>query len=332
MTARRTETRPIHVREIVVSDVRDVSPGMRRVGFTGPGLRAHSYRGMPVPVFESMGFDDDVRLVFPDPVTGSRPRPEPDGRGGYAWTHEARNLGRAYTVRAWDGRAGRLVIDFARHEAGLAEDWVAHAVPGDALWMAGPRTCSEMPHAHDRLILVGDATALPAMERAVETASGDHDVTVICAVPDGEYVPRTGVGAYAGIHWVRMDRGEDVVAVLGRLGIDRDRTYLWGAGESGMLRRVRAAAKAAGLGREDSEFTGYWRRRSAAGETLPLPALQLLDAIGTRPADAGAAADAAGLSADQAVLALRLLWDRGLVTEHEGCWVLTEAGRERADG
>ena len=64
--SRDTDIYPISLRELEVVRVEDVTPGMRRVTFGGPGLHAHTRDGVAVPALVSDGFDDDIRIIFPD--------------------------------------------------------------------------------------------------------------------------------------------------------------------------------------------------------------------------------------------------------------------------
>lgn len=48
---------------------------MRRITLSGEQLQEHERDGISVPSLLSHGFDDDVRLIFPDPETGERPHP-----------------------------------------------------------------------------------------------------------------------------------------------------------------------------------------------------------------------------------------------------------------
>ena len=164
-SSRPHDIHPISIRELEVIRSEDLTPGMRRVVLGGPGLRAHIRDGHEMPEFISDGFDDDVRIIFPDPVTGSRPYPPPGGDGRLKWNDEVNRLFRTYTVRKYDADAGEVSIDFARHGRGLAEGWAIAAAPGAKVWVAGPKRCGALPIHADHLVLVGDMTALPAIGR-----------------------------------------------------------------------------------------------------------------------------------------------------------------------
>lgn len=73
---RNMQMHPIVVRELEVLRVEDITSGMRRIIFGGSQLQAHDFGPHRIDRLHSTGFDDDVRLIFPDPATGERPRPQ----------------------------------------------------------------------------------------------------------------------------------------------------------------------------------------------------------------------------------------------------------------
>ena len=83
--------------------------------------------------FNSLGFDDHVKLFFPDGTTNAEGAPD--------------MLSRDFTPRRYDAAANTLEIDFAIHDAGPATRWAAQAKPGDALTLGGPRGSFIIPTA-----------------------------------------------------------------------------------------------------------------------------------------------------------------------------------------
>ncbi len=106
--SRSREIYPISYRELYVEDIEDISPSMRRITFSGEQLQEHERDGISVPSLLSHGFDDDVRLIFPDPETGERPHPIAQNDGNLLWPETVKNLFRTYTVRYFDAVNGRL--------------------------------------------------------------------------------------------------------------------------------------------------------------------------------------------------------------------------------
>jgi len=294
--SRDTDIYPISLRELEVLRVEDVTPSMRRITFGGPGLLTHIRDGEEVPALVSDGFDDDVRLILPDPDTGGRPRPRSLGDGRLEWTEQVNDLFRTYTVRKWTpdaGRYGELVIDFARHGSGLAESWSAEAQPGDLVYVAGPKNCGSHPSHTDWLLLIGDETALPAIGRCLEECPAGHPVTAVVEVPSRADIQEISTGAALDMHWVVRDEGGDFTDEILRLGRAGNRLpsgtpFIWAAGEAGRLKKIRAFARRSGVPREHVQITGYWRRNDStgadgAGTSSVAPLMQLYEMADITP-------------------------------------------------
>lgn len=290
--SRDTDIYPITMRELEVLRIEDVTPGMRRVVFGGAGLQAHTRDGEEVPAIVSDGFDDDMRMIFPHPVTGERPYPVSLGDGRLDWTAEVNELFRTYTVRKWDPEAGdfgELVVDFARHGAGLAEGWSAAASVGDRVFAAGPKNCASLPVHTDWLLLIGDETALPAIGRCLEETPAGHRVVAVVEVAERADIQsdltEVACAASLDLRWVVRAEGGDFTEVVAALRDEEDvlpegTPFVWAGGEAGRLKAVRRFVKELGVPREHVQITGYWRRNDAvAAET------DAGDAVG---ADAGA--------------------------------------------
>ncbi|MCX7444949.1 siderophore-interacting protein [Corynebacterium sp. P7003] len=278
-SSRSRDIHPISVRELEVLRIEDVTPGMRRVILGGPGLRRHIRDGCEMPDFTSDGFDDDVRIIFPDPVTGSRPYPPPLGDGRLRWNEEVNRLFRTYTVRRFDPDAGEFTVDFARHGRGLAEGWALSVVPGAKVWVAGPKRCGALPVHTDHLILAGDETALPAIGRCLEELPAGTRATALVEVAERCDVQRIATCADVDLRWIVRAEGGDLVEDFGNLEWPGGRVYVWCAGEAGRLRGLRRTIGGWGVDPADRELTGYWREQGdgdGGGGAAPLHALARL--------------------------------------------------------
>lgn len=279
--SRDTDIYPITMRELEVLGVEDVSPNMRRIVFGGEGLHAHERDGETVPAIVSDGFDDDMRMIFPHPETSERPYPVSLGDGRLDWTAEVNELFRTYTVRRWSpdaGDHGELVVDFARHGAGLAEGWSSTAGIGDKVYAAGPKNCASLPVHTDWLLLIGDETALPAIGRCLEEVPAGHRVLAIVEVPDRADI-QDDLGQVAcadtlDLRWVVRAEGGDFTAEVdalasGDTALPEGTPFVWAGGEAGRLKKVRSFIKTAGVPREHVQVTGYWRKVEAPQPATP---------------------------------------------------------------
>ncbi|MBK4148231.1 siderophore-interacting protein [Corynebacterium macginleyi] len=267
--SRNKEIYPISYRELYVENIEDISPAMRRITFSGEQLQEHDRDGIFVPSLVSNGFDDDVRLIFPDPETGERPHPIAQDNGNLLWPETVKNLFRTYTVRHFDAVGGQLVIDFARHGEGLAENWSQNARIGDAIFVAGPKSCAQLPTHTDWLFLAGDETALPAIGRCLETPPTGHEAIAVIEVPTTADIQNLEISDSVQIHWAIRDQGEDFVEKTCGLFeqpanslLPGGEAYVWAAGEASRLKPLRRLFKASGIAPEHQEITGYWRRTS----------------------------------------------------------------------
>src|ERR1700744_347397 len=111
-------------RTLTIKQVDKIAAHMIRVTLTGD-----------LEGFKSLGFDDHVKLFFPDGTTNAEGAPT--------------MLGRDFTPRRYDAAADTLEIDFAIHDAGPATRWAAQAKPGDTLVLGGPRGSFIIPTAYD---------------------------------------------------------------------------------------------------------------------------------------------------------------------------------------
>ena len=142
-------------------DIKKLTPHMTRVTLGGDELAG----------FVSLGFDDHIKLFFPEAVSDER-----DVNG------EPKPVSRDYTPRRYDAAANTLEIDFALHEAGPATRWAEQARPGDVLNIGGPRGSLVIPTGFDWHLLIGDDTALPAIGRRLAELPQNARAVVLAEV------------------------------------------------------------------------------------------------------------------------------------------------------
>lgn len=245
---------------LTVRRTESLSASMRRVVVGGAALAGFS----PSPCADSY-----VKVVFVHP---DAPRPLPRGdddrvdleavRAALPPEHAPRI--RSYTVRAFDPVALELTLDFVVHGVeGIAGPWAASAGPGDELLLMGPGGgYSPDPHA-ERHLLVGDASALPAIAVALEqlpaTALGHvvvevHDVRDEIALSVPPAVSLTYVHQGDGIPGARL---VDTVRALP--WVDGD-LQAFVHGEAGAVKELRRYLRTErGMTMDRLSISGYWR-------------------------------------------------------------------------
>lgn len=184
---------------------------------------------------------------------------------------EERNVLRTYTPAAI--RDGEIDVDFVIHEpAGPASAWALTARPGDELVITGPDTragwtgygiCWAPGTARD-LLIAGDETAFPAIRNILATLGPDVRAQVFAEVGDPAD-DLLGAPAADGVTIRVVVRGavhgqaleEAVRAWPGPAGDD---LYVWLAGESGSVTRIRQhLTRERGVAKDRIAFLGYWK-------------------------------------------------------------------------
>ncbi|MEH3087846.1 MAG: siderophore-interacting protein [Xylophilus ampelinus] len=250
----------LRFRLLDVVAVRRLTPRMIRVTLGGAALDG----------FRSPGFDDHVKLFFPDPATGRLVLPTAGPDGPVPPADGATPTMRDYTPRRHDAAAGTLDIDFAVHDAGPATTWAAQAAPGQRLGVGGPRGSFLVPTDYAGHLLVGDETALPAIARRLEELPAGGRALVVAEVdgPDEEIAFESR--AALEVAWVHRrgaapGTGDGLLARLRGLELPAEDLYAWVACESGAAKAIRAHLVAErGVPPKQVKAAGYWRRGDAA--------------------------------------------------------------------
>ncbi len=206
--------------------------------------------------FTSLGFDDHVKLFFPDGTTNAEGSPN--------------MLGRDFTPRRYDAAANTLEIDFAIHDAGPATRWAAQAKTGDTLALGGPRGSFIIPAAFDWHLLAGDETALPAITRRLAELPVGTRALVVVEVdgPSDEIALPTETSTT--VTWAHRNgatAGEsDVLAkTLAKLTFPAGDYYAWVACELLTAKALRKQLIADhGANPSWMRAAGYWRRGAVA--------------------------------------------------------------------
>ncbi|HEV7305979.1 siderophore-interacting protein [Ensifer sp.] len=225
-------------RSLVVSGIELVTPGMLRITLFGEDLAD----------FVSLGADDHIKVFVP----------------GADGTAEMRD----YTPRRYDNDARLLALDFALHEAGPVTAWAMNAKVGDPLEIGGPRGSAVMSGDVERLLLIGDETALPAIGRRIEEAKSGQTITSVAVVtaPDERQSFRTEAALTT--HWAYrpLEEASDPQALLAavRAVALEPGTFVWIAAEASVTRAIRFHFVAErGLPLPFLKASGYWVKGKA---------------------------------------------------------------------
>lgn len=297
---------PMILDEVEVVRVERLSPSFVRVELGGPALADFGVDG---PLW-----DQRIKIVLPG-ASGRLPSFAGADDSWYAsWLDtpaEERGHMRTYTVRdvVGTGVDTRLVVDFVLHLAegatGPASSWAAAARPGDGLVVIAPRRGEAFggieftPGTAQRLLLVGDETAVPAVAAILEQLPPGARGTAFLEVPVSGDVLDLDAPVGVEVVWLVRDDaalGERLhAAVVAHLGAPTGAEsvsdeevephvwetptfsssgeeiatggqvhgdlYAWIAGESGVVTGLRRhLVRGLGIDRRQVAFMGYWRQ------------------------------------------------------------------------
>ncbi|MDX2234091.1 MAG: siderophore-interacting protein [Hyphomonadaceae bacterium] len=272
-----------------------LSPSLIRITFFGDDV-AHMRVGGP---------DQSIRILFPDPFGRA-----PDLPAGPDWLDAWRALPaqgrppqRLFTLRALRRRSCEFDVDFhSPAELGPASTWARTASRGEALQVVAPARSRERdcggyewrpPRAPERLLLMADQSALPALTAILETLAvraAPPPTEVFIEGPEGadrlelpswrqqrvKWMARNGAP-----HGARLMESASCATLppasaavsVPAPEVDVDRTvlweraarrdsgfYAWVAGEAGAVKEVRRVLVERGLDRCALTALGYWRR------------------------------------------------------------------------
>ncbi|MET3390267.1 NADPH-dependent ferric siderophore reductase [Variovorax sp. 1140] len=248
----------LRFRKLSVKTVQRVTPHLIRVTLTGDDLAG----------FQSPGFDDHVKLFFPDPATGKLSLPTM-GPEGPVWP-EGRPTMRDYTPRRHDAKAGTLEIDFALHEAGPATQWAEQAKAGDILGVGGPRGSFIVPTEFDWHLLIGDDTALPAISRRLAELPAGARAVVLAEIDSEADEIAFDTQAELTLKWAHR-RGTEpglshvLLDALKAMKLPAGDFHAWVGCESAIAKALRAhLVGERGANPKWTRASGYWRRGAVA--------------------------------------------------------------------
>lgn len=223
-----------------------ISPGFIRLTFGGPELAG----------FVSAGFDDHVKLILPQ---AGQDKPNlPALVDGRPHVEGARPDMRDYTPMRYDPDANTLQMEFAVHGSGPAAELALTAPLGTWVGLAGPRGSMVVPVDLDWHVLLGDETAMPAIERRLAQLPGG--TRAIVRVQAADPADARAWTSRAALDCVFVRSLEQAVA---QLELPAGAGFVWGAGENALMSALRAPLLAKGADPKRMRLSAYWKRGAA---------------------------------------------------------------------
>jgi len=218
-----------------VTDVVAISPSMRRIRCTAPGLAHLSYQP-----------GQDLMLAVPGPGNGF--------------------VRRRYTNRSLDRAAASLDIDVVLHGDGPAAAWAASCQPGQRIEAIGPRGKVTVQPDAEWHLFAGDDSAIPASLAMAESLPTPEEALIVLEV-DGvdDHQPAHALdGRPIGVHWVHRAGADPassakLVPALNALELPAGRGHAYLAGELRVVAEMRRTLLQRGLTAAQISAKPYWR-------------------------------------------------------------------------
>jgi NADPH-dependent ferric siderophore reductase len=235
----------------VLTQARKLTPGFVRIVLRSPAFARHP-RWLPA---------DAIKLYLPSSAGAPAPDPRFDDRGRLHWPagSEPPHM-RCATIAGRDESTGSLELDIVRHPSGLLAQWCTTDHLGEEIPVVGLRTEFVLPPSTRSLLLVGDASALPAIRAVLRsvtssvTASVSVRALVACPAPDRPAMEEL----QERVDWVGDDR--ELLAAAAALSPAHG-AQAWVCGETRLVRSVRRSLLESGaVARPALHAAAYWRR------------------------------------------------------------------------
>ena len=254
-----------NLHEMTVERIVDVTPHMRRITLSGPGVDRYVNGGQHLKLF-----------IPPEGITKPEwPAPGEDGLV-VDTPEEVRPAVRTYTVRSIDLAAGTFDADFVLHGDGsIGSRWALNARRGDVVGVRGP-VGRPLPEA-DWYLLVGDETALPVIARTLETLPGSAKGYAFIEVADESEQQTIRYEANIDLRWLHRNGAEpgttsllvDAVRSV-EMPPTGTRIHAMAGVEYTAFKAIRRYWRdELKLDKKDVLPVAYWRRGYAEGEPKP---------------------------------------------------------------
>ncbi|TIT00934.1 MAG: siderophore-interacting protein [Mesorhizobium sp.] len=252
------ETGLAQFREMVVTDVHDLTPHMRRIRFAGEDLsRFAKFGGM------------HIRMLFPTREVPDPLWPMLGSNGLPVWpSDDRRPVARVYTIRALDVANGIIDVDFLIHPGdSVGAHWAIHATAGMKIGIMGPVGRPVRPASW--YLMGADETGLPALARMLEILPAETKGVAFVEIADDS--ERQVIDNATGIelHWLPRNgvpAGLDARLARAILSVSwpTGSAFGWFAAEAAAARIVREHWRGTlALGRNETLAAAYWRRGAA---------------------------------------------------------------------
>ena len=246
--------RPAPPQLIQVKSIRDVSPSIRCITFTGEKLSAYP-----------TGCEGGHLKIFLAPDLKSQPALPVLTEKGRSWPeNEPRPFVRTYSVRAIRPEIKEIDIEFAMHDGvtGPAYLFARDAKPGNWMGITNPGGPDPLLPIRKHYFMAGDSSSLPAIAALLEKMPKDAQGKVVLRLDSQEDIRELEKPQHVEIIWICGDitKTDALISTFKSWVIPTSDTAFWIAGEDQIIRDLRRfIRREKGFGREDIYAIPYWR-------------------------------------------------------------------------
>jgi len=234
---------PFRARHVQLLAREEISPGFIRLTLGSEEMAE----------FTSVGFDDHVKLLLPQ--EGQEKPHLPEMRDGRPHFDGERPLMRDYTPINYCPEQKTVQLDFALHAGGPALDWALHAPIGQWAGLAGPRGSMVLPADLPWYVLFGDETAIPAIERFLQTFQTSAQIIVRVQVKNPADQRAWASHSKHDIAYV-----QSLEQAAKELSLPVGAGFCWGACEYQQTAALRKILAAKGVASTHMYVSAYWRQ------------------------------------------------------------------------
>lgn len=206
---------------------------------------------------ESTWCGPHLKLLMPDPMTGE-----------VTLASEDRSLAeriRTYSIRKYDASSNQLTVDFAIHEQGLGTSWSQKAKAGDQLCLVAMG--SKTKYQGEKIIFVGDITALPAIMYSIEHLPINQRAWVIIEVDHQNDIVDIAQTDLLTVQWLVKNKDkptqlvDNFVQIASKWQGEDASLQFWGGMEAIKAQQIRRTIKELfpNLSMGAMHVVGYWK-------------------------------------------------------------------------
>jgi len=246
---------PFRARHVQLLARERISPGFLRLTVGGPQLEG----------FVSQGFGDHCKVILPEAGRDRARLPVMRDERPQFDDNAPPPVMRDYTPLHYDPARQTLTLDFALHEgddpggsgsAGPATHWASHAPIGQWLGLAGPRGSLLIEKNLDWHWLLGDETAMPALERRLAELPTSSRAVVRVQLHNMADRRDWRSRAQLDCAWV-----PSLLQAAQALEVPASGSgFVWAAGEGGDMAALRRLLLAKGVSPRHMRVIAYWKR------------------------------------------------------------------------